>query len=309
MGGAYSLSPQISIPWQPALEVLGFTPLSIVIYKKLQLYTTKFGCSCLCHYGICLSMPCSWQLLSLQVPGCQDKKLINIIQVLSVVLTVVSSLSQVIFQLYFNWSKPVPACLASTGDILSNILYFLHTGVSYFLSYLVQIVGIFMSGNDVQMEVLPADVNLDRHSSTLICFSSWNMAFAQCLSLSLLSFFSVFLPPTLLPFLQEQQQVEMVTLATGVPSAKLLLVPVLRLESSSAAQDSSRLLSSSVARNQLRASLQLLPILWIFLIWWDHLRQPWPCHKAWISPWWIPALWASVYPCPGHRYVAIPTLC
>lgn len=32
-----------------------------------------------------------------------------------------------------------------------------------------------MRGNDVQMEVLPADVNLDRHRSALICFSSWNM--------------------------------------------------------------------------------------------------------------------------------------
>lgn len=46
-----------------------------------------------------------------------------------------------------------------------------------------------MRGNDVQMEVLPADVNLDGHKSALICFSSWNMAFAQCLSLSLLPFF------------------------------------------------------------------------------------------------------------------------
>lgn len=42
-----------------------------------------------------------------------------------------------------------------------------------------------MRGSDVQMEVLPADVNLDGHRSALICFSSWNMAFAQCLSLSL----------------------------------------------------------------------------------------------------------------------------
>lgn len=53
-----------------------------------------------------------------------------------------------------------------------------------------------MRGNDVQMEVLPADVNLDGHRSALICFSSWNMAFAHCLSLSLLPFFylSSFLP-------------------------------------------------------------------------------------------------------------------
>lgn len=35
------------------------------------------------------------------------------------------------------------------------------------------------------MEVLPADVNVDGHRSALICFSSWNMAFAQCLALSL----------------------------------------------------------------------------------------------------------------------------
>lgn len=42
-----------------------------------------------------------------------------------------------------------------------------------------------MRGNDVQMEVLPADVNLDGHRSALIYFSSWNMVFAQCLSLSL----------------------------------------------------------------------------------------------------------------------------
>lgn len=53
-----------------------------------------------------------------------------------------------------------------------------------------------MRGNDVQMEVLPADVNLDGHRSALICFSSWNMAFAQCLSLSLV-FFLFFLHPTL----------------------------------------------------------------------------------------------------------------
>jgi len=51
---------------------------------------------------------------------------------------------------------------------------------------------------------------------------------------------SVFLPPTLLPFLQVQQQVEMETLVTGVPSTKLLLVPV-HLESSSAARHSSQL--------------------------------------------------------------------
>jgi len=49
--------------------------------------------------------------------------------------------------------------------------------VSYFLCYLVKIVGIFMRENDVQMEVLPADVNLDGHRSALICFSSWNKAF------------------------------------------------------------------------------------------------------------------------------------
>lgn len=55
-------------------------------------------------------------------------------------------------------------------------------GVSYFLCYLVKTVGIFMRRNDVQMEVLPADVNLDGHRSALICFSSRNMAFAQFLS-------------------------------------------------------------------------------------------------------------------------------
>lgn len=53
MGSAYSLSPQISFPWQPALRVLGFLPLSMVLYKKLQLYTTKFECSYLYHDGIC----------------------------------------------------------------------------------------------------------------------------------------------------------------------------------------------------------------------------------------------------------------
>lgn len=58
-----------------------------------------------------------------------------------------------------------------------------------------------MRGNDVQMEVLPADVNLDGHRSALICFSSWNMAFAQCLSLTLLSLFSLssFLRPVAFP--------------------------------------------------------------------------------------------------------------
>ena len=81
-------------------------------------------------------------------------------------------------------------------------IYFLCMGVSCFLCYLVKIVGIFMRGNDVQMEVLPADVNLDGHRSALICFSSWNMAFAQCLSLSLLPFFSLssFLPHCCLSF-------------------------------------------------------------------------------------------------------------
>lgn len=53
LGSAYSLSPQISFPWQPPLKVLGFISLSMVLYKELQLYTTKFGCSCLYHDGIC----------------------------------------------------------------------------------------------------------------------------------------------------------------------------------------------------------------------------------------------------------------
>lgn len=53
MGSACSLSPQISFSWQLALKVLGFIPLSVVLYKKLQLYTTKFGCSCLYYDGIC----------------------------------------------------------------------------------------------------------------------------------------------------------------------------------------------------------------------------------------------------------------
>lgn len=170
----------------------GFIQKPTIVYNQIWVQLS------LSWRNLLYPVACSWQLLSRQMPECQDKKLINIIQVLSV-LTVVSSLPQVIFQLYFNWSKPVPACLASTGDTLSNI-YFLCTGVSYFLSYLVKIVGIFMRGNDVQMEVLPADVNLDGHRSAHICFSSWNMAFARCLSLSLLSFFSVFFPHCCLSF-------------------------------------------------------------------------------------------------------------
>lgn len=181
-------------------------------------------------------------------------------------------------------------------------------GVSYSLCYLVKIVGIFMRGSDVQMEVLPADVNVDGHRSALICFSSWNMAFVQCLSLTLLPFFSlVFLPPALLPFLQVQQQVEMETLVTGVPSTKLLLVPALQLETSSAARHSSHLWSSLIAHSHHLASLQLLQILLIFLIWWVPLRQPWLLHKVWISLWWTSMPWASVYPCRGHRYAAICT--
>lgn len=100
----------------------------------------------------------------------------------------------------------------------------------------------------------------------------------------------------------------METLVTGVPSTKLLLVPVLHLVSSSAVQHSSQLWSSSVSHSQLLASLQLLQILQIFLIWWDPLRQPWPLHKVWISLWWAPMLWASVYPCQGHRYAAFCTV-
>lgn len=53
MGKAYSLSPQIRFSWQPALKVLGFIPLSVVLSKKIELYTTKFGCSCLYYDGIC----------------------------------------------------------------------------------------------------------------------------------------------------------------------------------------------------------------------------------------------------------------
>lgn len=53
LGCAYSLSPQISFPWQSPLKVLGFISLSMGLYKKLQFYATEFGCSCLYHDGIC----------------------------------------------------------------------------------------------------------------------------------------------------------------------------------------------------------------------------------------------------------------
>lgn len=107
------------------------------------------------------------------------------------------------------------------------------------------------------METLPADVNPDGHKSTLICFSSRNVAFVLCLSCSLLPFL---LPP------QVQLQVGMESLATGVPSTKPLHALLLQLESSLVAL-LSQLLSSLVALlNRTLASLQLLQILLTSLI-------------------------------------------
>lgn len=69
-------------------------------------------------------------------------------------------------------------------------------GVPYFLCSPVNTVGIFMRQSDVQMEILPADVNLDGHKSALICFASGSMALGLRPSQSLLPTFCFSSPGT-----------------------------------------------------------------------------------------------------------------
>lgn len=56
----------------------------------------------------------------------------------------------------------------------------LYVGSFFFPCYLVNTIEIFMRKNNVQMEVVPVDVNLGGHRSALICFSLQIVIFILC---------------------------------------------------------------------------------------------------------------------------------